>query len=339
MRLLLAVFLLFSSLQLKAEESPISINNRILARVNGKTISVMDVMKKMDVYISRAYPELEDNITARFQFFSTNWKQVLTQMVDNELILADAEKMELKVADAEVRETLHERFGPNIMSTLDKLNISFEEAWQMIYSEMAVQRMSWYRVNSKAMALIGPNDIKAAYLNYLKENPPSETWQYRVLSIRAEAEEIGKNVAEKAHTLLSTHNVDVEKIAEKMNEEQLDSSVKINLSEEYKVENKDLAHSHREILESLTPGTCSLPISQVSRYSHAIVHRIFFLKEHTKSRPPTFDAMMDKLHDNLVQKEIDKELPEYLGKLRKKFNFDEKILDELPSDFQPFKLH
>ena len=339
LKISLPFFLLLSSFCFAAADPQISINNRILCRVNGRTISVMDVMKKMDVYIARVYPELSENNAARHQFFSSNWKQVLTQMIDNELILADAEKMELKVTDAEVRENLYERFGPSIMPTLDKLGISLEEAWQMIYSEMAVQRMSWYRVNSKAMAQIGPNDIKAAYVSYLKENPPSEEWHYRVLSIRAISDEIGKALAQKAHLLLSAQSIAFNDLPEKLEkDEAYDAETKVTLSEEYQVQAKDLAASHKEILETLDPGSCSQPICQVSRYSHSLVHRIFFLKEHIKSKPPTFDAMTDKLHDELVQTEIEKELPGYLSRLRDRFNFDDRVLDETPSDFQPFSL-
>ena len=85
------------------------VNNRILAKVNDKTISVLDVMKKMDVFLTRYYPHLSDSTTARYQYFSSQWKDVLSQMIDNELMLADAEKLELKVTDAEVRETIIER--------------------------------------------------------------------------------------------------------------------------------------------------------------------------------------------------------------------------------------
>ncbi|NGX44937.1 MAG: hypothetical protein K940chlam2_00077 [Chlamydiae bacterium] len=339
MRFLIPFFLLFSSMAIAADEPQIAVNNRILCRVNGKALSVMDVMKKMDVYIAKVYPELTDNATARYQFFSSNWKHVLTQMVDNELILADAEKMELKVGDAEVRETLYERFGPSIMPALDKLGITLEEAWQMIYSEMAVQRMSWYRVNSKAMAQIGPTDIKTAYLVHLEKNPPKEEWHYRVLSIRAATEEIGKMLAQKAHLLLSAQSIAFNDLPEKLEKDEAhDPETKVTLSEEYQVQGKDLASSHKDILSTLKAGTCSEPISQVSRYSHTIVHRIFFLKEYVKSKPPTFDAMNDQLHDELVQAEIEKELPNYLSKLRTRFNFDERVLDELPKGFQPFSL-
>ena len=60
------LFLLVPLLTIAAEPGPMSfnepehliVNNRILAKVNGKTISVVDVMKKMDVFLNRAYPPI-----------------------------------------------------------------------------------------------------------------------------------------------------------------------------------------------------------------------------------------------------------------------------------------
>ena len=58
--------------------------NRILAKVNGKTLSVIDVMRKMDLFLQRNYPHLVDSKVARFQFYSSQWRETLAQMIDQE---------------------------------------------------------------------------------------------------------------------------------------------------------------------------------------------------------------------------------------------------------------
>ena len=75
----------------------IIINNRVLARVNGKPISVIDVMKKMDMIFLRQYPEYAEVPQARFQFYELSWKHVLEDLIDKELILADAEEAKMQV--------------------------------------------------------------------------------------------------------------------------------------------------------------------------------------------------------------------------------------------------
>ncbi len=338
-KLFLFLALLIPVFGFASAEPELIVNNRILATVNGKVISVIDVMKKMDVFLSRNYPEYTDSVVAREQFFSQNWRRTLEQMIDNELILADAEKMEMKVSDAEIRETIHERFGPNVMSTFDKLGLSYDEAWSMVYVEMAVQRMSWYRVHSKGLQKIGPQDIKYAFDEHLVTNPPKQQWKYQVLSIRAATEQLGNIYAQKAHSLIRNDPIPFEVLAEKLKED-LDpsTSTSITVSDEYEVEDKNLSSEHKAVLCKLDNGAYSEPIAQISRVNKSIVHRIFYLKDHTQEAPPSFDSMVDTLQDELVQKEIDQYFPAYLAKLRKTFNFDQAQLDSIPRDFQPFSL-
>ncbi|HSX03131.1 MAG TPA: hypothetical protein VLG76_00190 [Rhabdochlamydiaceae bacterium] len=311
------------------------INNRILARVRGKAISVLDVVKRMDVFLARAYPEYANNQAARYQFFNNQWRTTLNQMIDNELMLADAEKLELKIPDADVREQLHERFGPNIMPTLERLGISYDEAWQMIYSENAVQRMTWYRIQSKAINGIGPQEVKEAYKKYCALNPPIESWKYQVLSIRSPDEKTGSELAQKASQDLRTGGVDFKILGEKA-KELLDSTIAYNVSEEYQVEGKNLSESHKSILTSLAIGSYSEPVKQVSRFDHSIVHRIFYLKDRQVTPTAPFEEKSEELYQNLIQQAMDREGKLYLSKVREKFNFEEKFLLDIPDDFVPF---
>lgn len=320
------------------KEPELIVHNRILAVVNGNPISVLDVMKKMDVFLSQHYPEVEKTDAMRFQFFNQNWKHTLKQLVDNQLILADAEKMEMKITDAEIRETLHERFGPNVMANLDRLGISLEEAQSMVYSEMAVQKMTGYRVYFKGMEKVGPQDIKVAYEDHLTNHPPKEEWKYRVLSIRATTEGLGNVYAQKASALLRSEPLPFEMLAKQLKEENKDDpSISINVSDEYEVEGSHLSEAHKSVLTSLSPGTYSEPIAQVSRVSNSIVHRIFHLIDHVQESAPSFDSMVDQLHDRLVEQEISKIFPDYISKLQSRFNYNPSEY-ELPSDFQPFEL-
>lgn len=336
----LLVFLLpvvaFASEQSSGE---LVVQNRILATVNGKNISVMDVMKRMDVYLARAYPEYAKSNQHRYQFFSQNWKHTLNQMIDNELIVADAVRMEMKIADAEIREQIHERFGPNVVATLDQLGVTFDEAWAMLYNEIASQRMTWYRVHSKALRKVGPQTIKTAFQEHVVNNPPKEEWKYQVISIKGKTEQIGNVFAQKAQALIKNEPLPFEELAKLLTEKNSeDPSISVTVSDEYCLEGKALSDSHKAVVCNLLPGSYSEPTPQVSR-DKSVVHRIFYLKDHTVSPPAKFDTtMVDNLQDELVQKEIDQEYPLYIAKLRKQFNFDEKMLDALPTDFQPFSL-
>jgi hypothetical protein len=315
------------------------IHNRILAKVNGKTISLMDVVKKMDVYLDRAYPELAQSKTARYQFYSTQWKNTLNQLIDTELMMADAEAIEIKINDSDVRESMQERFGPNIMANLEKIGLSYDEAREMIYSELVVQRMTWYRVQSKAIMAIHPEDVKGAYKDYCEKNPPSEEWIYQVLSIRAADPTAGSLLGKKAYELLAAKKVGLEGLPETLKGEMpLDPETFIT-AQEYTLDGKKISESHKEVLLSLLPGAYSEPIAQKSR-DQSTVFRIFFLKDYIKKDPPIFGQIFEKLQDQLIDQAIEKESEVYIVRLRERFGFDEKLLQEnLPQDFQPFTLN
>ncbi len=323
-------------------EQRLIIQNRILAKVGDKTISVLDLVKNMDVFLNRYYPQYANSNVAKYQYYSSQWKEVLLQMVDHELILADAEKLELKVNDAEVRETLLEKFGPNLMSSLDSLNLSYEEARKMIHSELVVQKMTWYRVHSKALQNVNPQEIKRAYLEYCKKNPSKEEWVYQVLSIRSQNEALGQAVADKAYSLLKQFPSQLSDIVKQLQEEtpaEEPPAVSVSLSEEYKTDSKTISKSHKQALEHLVINSISEPLKQMSRHDQNSVFRIFYLKNYVKTNPPAFRSISEKLQEDLLQDAIETESKLYIQKLRERYGFDAKSLEEnIPSEFQPFAL-
>jgi hypothetical protein len=319
------------------EPQEIVIYNRILAKVNGKTISVIDVMKKMDLFLQRYYPEHSRSKFSRFQYYSKQWRETLSQIIDQELMLADAEHLELKVTDAEVREEVLGRFGPNIMAALDSIGMTYDEARTQIYSDMVVQRIMWYRVHSKALTTVNPQDIKEAYKLFCQKNPPFEKWRYQVLSIRSLQRDIGEALAIRAFDLLENKHVAWDVLPSEL--KPAEEAITVTLSPELEGDAKGLAESHKDVLKNLKPGTFSSPIAQVSRVDNSVVFRIFFLKECQRHEPPVFEKMADNLKDELMEQAIGKETTQYIAKLRDRLGYDEtQMLEVLPSDFQPFAI-
>ncbi len=95
----------------------IAIQNSILIKVNDTTISIMDVKKKMDFLFHQHYPQLSNSDEARIQFYESSWRKVLLEMVDQELILADATDKDIQLSDGEIREEMETRFYPNVTQT------------------------------------------------------------------------------------------------------------------------------------------------------------------------------------------------------------------------------
>ena len=334
----------FGSLALQAngplvkppEPEEIVIYNRILAKVNGKTLSVLDVMKKMDLFLQKYYPDMVHSKLARYQFYSSQWRDYLSQIIDQELMLADAEILEVKVTDAEVREEMLNRFGPNIMPILDELGMTYDETRKMIHDELVVQKMMWFRVHSKALTLVNSQDIKHAYKDYCKKNPALDEWQYQVLSIRSKQQEAGEMLAKRAFELLESR-MQIAALPEQLSKP--DDEMTITLSPELQADDKSISASHKEVLMTLAENSYSQPIAQVSRVDNSIVYRIFHLIKHTKNELPAFQNMADKLKEQLLQQASNKEHTAYITRLRERLSYDEKHMQEiLPSDYQPFAL-
>jgi hypothetical protein len=91
------------------------------------------------------------------------------------------------------------------------------------------------------------------------------------------------------------------------------------------------------VLLNLVINSISQPVRQLSRTDQSVVFRIFHLKNRSKILPPSFNKISDKLKDELLQQAVAKESKVYIEKLREKFGYDGRTMQEnIPVDFHPF---
>lgn len=321
-----------------AQNKNVYINNRILANINGSPISVMDVMKKMDMVFYKQYPQYASSPEARFQFYYANWRPFLKEIIHNELIYSDAKEKKLPLSDGEIREELEKLFGPNVVFNIDKAGLTFEEVWQMIERELSVRRMFQYRVMSKALNQITPDTLREAYTVFAEKNKRPAEWRYKFLTVKSDDLETSQQVAEEMYSVLLNKGIDAleNRLADSLIE---DSSVSLQLSEEFYRTEKDIAASHKEILASLPEGGVSKPIQQLSRSNNQTLYRIFYLIKETKSDVLSFSELQDQIYDEMFNKAIDRYSEEYLSNLRRRFGVDEDaIFSSIPENFEPFSL-
>lgn len=316
-----------------SQDQKIAIQNSILLKVNGKTISMMDVKKKMDMAFHQNYPQFANSNQARVQYYEASWRHFLMDMIDNELILSDAADKEIKVTDGEIREVMEERFGPNVMQTLDKIGLTYDETWKMVQNELIVQRMSWWFIQSKAVSSITPQDIRQAYRLYLKENPAYSQWKYRVVSIRTD--EPNEELTQQIFDFLSQSGQSPDSLLEDLKKFETEG-VSISVSNEFSAKTQELSDSHKASLSAIDPQTYSKPSLQISRADKKSVGRIFYLIEKNDYSAPTFEDLAQKIRGELMQKAVAQESQNYLNKLRKHYGFEPN--DTIPEDLHPFSL-
>lgn len=326
---------------LSSKEPQITVNNRILAKANGKAISVIDLMKKMDMLFYRQFPQYTSSSVARHQFYLANWKPLLTEMIDKELIMADAAESKLVVSPGDVRQEMETMFGPNIIENLDKVGLTFEEAYQMVLADITLKRMMYFRVQSKAVSQATPQKIREYYEKIARENIRDNEWIYRVVTVRHKDSTKAAETANTVKGLLDEDHISFEDLPAKLKELIPESPKQptVTVSEEYHTNEKELSDAFKQNLEALQPDSYSNPLPQKSRSDNSTVVRIFYLKEIKPGGAIPFKELEAKIKNVLIEEAIEKESDAYLSRLRQHFDAQEDQIDELmKSDYQPFIL-
>lgn len=323
-----------------SKEPQIAVNNRILAKANGKAISVIDLMKKMDMLFYRQFPQYTSSAAARYQFYLANWKFVLTEMIDKELIMADAEESKLVVSAGDVRQEMESLFGPNIIDNLDKVGLTFDEAYQMVLADITIRRMMYFRVQSKAITQATPQKIREYYDKIAKDTIRDNEWIYRVITVRHRDPTKAAEMANTVQHLLKEENIPFDEVVAKVKENgDATKQPSVTVSEEFHTKEKELSDVFKKTLVTLTPDSYSLPIAQKSRSDNSTVVRIFYLKGITPGGAIPFKELEAKIKEKLIDEAADKESQAYLTKLRLHFDTQEGLIEELTSsDYQPFVL-
>lgn len=350
--IILCVFLLISSFSLEAKnesllagkvETPkIAVNNKILSKVNGKVISTIDIMKKMDMLFYRQFPQYTSSVEARFQFYQVNWKHVLEEFINKELILADAAESKIEVSSGDIRQEMESYFGPNIITNLDKVGLSFDEASKMVQDEILLRRMLMYRVNAKVLRMVTPAQTRQAYEVYAQDtkNIRSPSWDYQVISIRGPDEQVNRKIADEAFVMVQNPQFNLTNLSKDLSERNLlNDNTKVSLSEVFHHRAQEMSEAYREALLQLSPKTFSRPTAQKSRADKSTIYRIFYLISKEDGGIPSFKEMEPKLKEQLLAEMSSKETEDYIQRLHKHYHVKESDLSAMvPDDYKPFSL-
>jgi hypothetical protein len=325
----------------RQEEPKIYINNRILARVNGKPISTYDLMKKMDLAFFRQYPQYAGSIDARSQFYELSWRPVLEEMIDKELILADAQESKIEVSSGDIRQEIELSFGPNIIANLDKAGLTFEEASKIMQEDIIIRRLLAGRVHSKALRQVTPSKVRQAYEEFIRDpaNARLTQWSYRIVTIKERTMQRTEEAAKAAYQLLM-EGVPLNQLSSQLKERKiLGRKGKVTVSNVIKHNDKEISKDYRDILITLDKGMYSQPFETKSRSNNATVYRILSIEEKIPGGILSYKEMENMLKEKLLDQEVDKETDIYLQKLRQHYHIRQHDLDSfLPPGYQPFML-
>lgn len=314
------------------------INNKVLVTVNGKSITVVDVMKKMDMIFYQQFREYSDSIEARHQFYSLQWKRVLQELIDKEIILADAVENQIPISNGDVRQEMEMLFGPNIIASLDKMDMGYDEAFDMVKGDLMIRRMMMMRVNLKAMRNVTPQLVQKQYEEFAKENVYPPRWTYQVISVRHPDNKVGAEVADTAYALLGA-DIALGQLKARLDSVGVVNDAAVNVSQTFDLAEGEVAPNNLEVLKTLGVNEYSKPVIEQSRKDNTLVHRIYYLVDKKEGGAVPFAEAEKKIHAKLMDDAVDLETIAYLKKLRTHYGVSERLLKDLAEqEFRPFEL-
>ncbi len=318
----------------------ISVNNRVLAQVNGNAISVIDVKKKMDMIIFQNYPQYLDMPEARFEFYSKHWKEVLNDLIDRELMIQDADEKGFPISSGDIREELEEIFGPEVMINLDNAGLTLDEAWKMVKADITIRRMLYYQVRMRIMAEVTPSEIRKAYDEVVKTIGSQKECVWRCATIKSTDTTRSSAYADKVLALLQNEQVSLDALQNELEKRSLvDPEVQLLISQTFCQKQSELAKGLQDLLLNMKEGSYSTPQLQTSRSDQNPVIRIYFVEKLSEEKVPSLQELEPRLRENIIQEMTAKKTALYFDNLRRHFHLSKDAMEkELPVNFQPFVL-
>lgn len=321
-------------------EKKVLVHNRVLAHVNGNAISVIDLVKRMDMVLFQKYPQYLDIPEARFQFYTTQWRQTLLDCLDRELVLADAEEKKFEVSTGDVREELEEIFGPNMMYNLDSAGLTADEAFKMLKQEITLRRMLFMQVRSRVFATVTPSQIRARYAEYVNELSNQTRCTWSAVTIKSRDIQEARDFAEQLFTLVQEQQIHPSQIDYELKNRGLaKETITVTVTDPFEQKSSELSKPLQELFQSMQKGNYCRPQLQKSRSGQGDLFRLYFIHELSETVAPPIQEVEAMLRDEVTEKLTQMKIEEYYADLRRHFHVaKDEIENALPPNFQPFEL-
>jgi hypothetical protein len=313
--------------------SAIVVENRVLATVRDEVITVVDVVKKLDMVFHQQFPEYRQMPEARYEFYRAHWRKVLEELVNRQLIVSFAEEKQFGVTNGDVREELEEMFGPNVMMSLYEEGLSIHEVHEMMKADILLRRALSFYVQSPVIASITPELLREAYRARLEELRQKKGWLWRAVTIKSKKGDCPKDVADTVWKRLERNHQKVEEIVSSLPE-----GIEVTVSQPFRSDHNDVSPAVCEILEKLPLRSYSEPCVSSGRSDPRQTWRCYIVDEHVEQKVPTLFELEPLLRQELAGPEIAKRTIAFFDDLRKQYHVKHLFSSDELMAFEPFVL-
>ena len=308
-------------------------DQRILASIRDHIITVGDVMKKMDIVFYQQYPQFRNSTEHRLQFYDSNWRAMLQELVERRVIMVFAEENHMEVGHGEVREELEELFGPNVLLTMYEARVSMDDAYDMIRQDIMMRRILHFYVRAAALASITPQKIKEVYQEKYENRAKEEKISWHILSLKAPE---GPSVTQKIKAIVDALNHESSTFEKER--ERLPEGWDLLLSPLFTTEISQLSSTLRPVLEHSAAGIWSDPIQAKEAKKGCEKWSSYFVKERLKGERIPLNVVENEIQETLLSPLIQERRKIFIDDLIKKYDVTFTFSEKEMETYHPFHL-
>lgn len=337
MKLLRLVFILFVGLMpfvYPAEkQTEIKADRRMLVRVRNSTLTITDVMRKMDLIFYQQFPHLRSMPKERLKFYETNWRRVLQDLVDRKLIMIFAEENHFEVPHGDVREEMEAIFGPNVLLALYDAKVPFEDAYDMVRQEIMMRRIVSFYVKGAVLASLTPQKVKERYREKYEQTLPQEKIVWHILSLKTPAEIDSKALMEKIVSSLNEGASTFEKEKETVPE-----NCELILSPLFVTESAQVSPAIKPILDGLETNRWSAPLPAKEMKNGVAKWNAYLVKERKEGEKIPFSNVEDAIREEMAGPLLEEKRVAFMNDLAQKYDLLFAMSEKEMDAYHPFSL-
>ncbi len=293
----------------------IQTNNTILAHVGKKAITALDVKREMDRQLYLFDNTVFNNPEVVFSHYNQNWKYTLKKIVQDELMLLEAEALQFSIPPQEITKKTTELYGENPVPLYQLLSITPDEAKDHGKRELYSMYLTYFKVWDKCNVEATPKEVQKAYQSFIKDLPKNDKWIYQAMYVQGKDEQSVKKASESISQMLQEgHYSNLASIVDRLS---AGNELKVGMSKDITLTTKELSPSLLAVLENLEVGMMSDVITGKSagNYTGKVLH----LKEIKREPIPEFSDISDQLKNSIVNTASEQISEKYFTGLVKKY--------------------
>lgn len=311
----------------------ISAEMRPLVRVRDSVITVVDVMKKMDLVFYQQYPQFRTSTEKRLEFYQNSWRQALQDLVERKVIMVFADENKMEVGHGDIREEMEVTFGPNVLLKLYEAGVSSDDAYDMIRQDVMMRRILQFYVRMPAIATITPQKIKARFLEKYSNTTKGDKLSWQILSVRAP-----DAINAKKHLLQIIESLNAKEMTVGEAKKSLPEGLELLQSPLYVTEVEQLAPSMKTTLEAATFNVWTMPYPGKESKKDWAKWSSYLVTSRTPGDKVPMSLVENEIVEELMLPLFDEKRKSFMDGLIQKFDVSYCLSQKEMDDFHPFRI-